>query len=202
MVLVRIIDGVLSKGQMIRMMGTDVKYHVERVGVLTPKMLAKDSLGPGEIGFITASIKEVADTRVGDTITDDRKPTAEALPASSRPSRWCSAASSRSMPPISKSCARPWASCASTTPPSRSKWKAPRRSASASAAASSPAAPGNHPGAPEPRVRPRPHRHRTLGRLPADHDGWHREGTAQSGRHARCRQDRGVSANPGSRRRS
>jgi len=80
MVLVRIIDGTLTKGQTIRMMGTDAKYQIERVGVLTPKMVAVDSLGPGEIGFITASIKEVADTRVGDTITEDKRPTAEALP--------------------------------------------------------------------------------------------------------------------------
>jgi len=80
MVLVRVIDGVLKKGQTIRMMGTDAKYGIERIGVLTPKMVAVEELGPGEVGFITASIKEVADTRVGDTITDDRKPTAEALP--------------------------------------------------------------------------------------------------------------------------
>ena len=80
MVLVRIIDGTLTKGQTIRMMGTDAKYQIERVGVLTPKMVAVDSLGPGEIGFITASIKEVADTRVGDTITEDKRPTAEPLP--------------------------------------------------------------------------------------------------------------------------
>ncbi|UDF31253.1 UNVERIFIED_ORG: translation elongation factor 4 [Roseateles sp. XES5] len=80
MVLVRIIEGRLTKGQVIRMMGTDAKYTVERVGVLTPKMVAMDSLGPGEIGFITASIKEVADTRVGDTITEDKRPTASALP--------------------------------------------------------------------------------------------------------------------------
>ena len=53
---------------------------MERVGVLTPKMVNVDCLGPGEIGFITASIKEVADTRVGDTITEDKRPTAEALP--------------------------------------------------------------------------------------------------------------------------
>jgi GTP-binding protein LepA len=53
---------------------------VERIGVITPKLVATESLGPGEIGFITASIKEVADTRVGDTITEDRRPTAEALP--------------------------------------------------------------------------------------------------------------------------
>lgn len=80
MVLVRIIDGVMKKGQLIRMMGTDAKYTIERIGVLTPKMVNVEELGPGEVGFITASIKEVADTRVGDTITDDRKPTAEALP--------------------------------------------------------------------------------------------------------------------------
>jgi GTP-binding protein LepA len=79
-VLVRIVDGKLTKGLRIRMMGTDAAYEVERVGVFTPKNVEVDALGPGEIGFITASIKEVADTRVGDTITDDRKPTAAALP--------------------------------------------------------------------------------------------------------------------------
>src|SRR5207302_7650618 len=79
-VLVRIVDGVLRKGQRIRMMGTDAAYEVDRVGVFTPKILVADQLGPGEIGFLTASIKEVADTRVGDTITDDRKPVAAPLP--------------------------------------------------------------------------------------------------------------------------
>ncbi|MGF7157054.1 GTP-binding protein LepA [Bartonella heixiaziensis] len=78
-VLVRVIDGVLKKGQTIRMMGTGAKYPVERVGVFTPKMVQVNELGPGEIGFITASIKEVADTRVGDTITEDRRPCEEAL---------------------------------------------------------------------------------------------------------------------------
>ncbi|MCX5513022.1 elongation factor 4 [Kaistia algarum] len=79
-VLVRVIDGHLKKGAHIRMMRADAAYDVERVGFFTPKMIAVDSLGPGEIGFFTGSIKEVADTRVGDTITDDKKPTAEALP--------------------------------------------------------------------------------------------------------------------------
>ncbi|MEM9732404.1 MAG: translation elongation factor 4 [Pseudomonadota bacterium] len=79
-VLVRIIDGELKKGQIIRMMGTDAKYPVDRVGVINPKLAEVASLGPGEIGFITASIKEVADTRVGDTITEDKRPTAESLP--------------------------------------------------------------------------------------------------------------------------
>ncbi|EEZ33717.1 GTP-binding protein LepA [Brucella sp. NF 2653] len=78
-VLVRVIDGVLKKGQTIRMMGTGAKYPVERTGVFTPKMVQVDDLGPGELGFITASIKEVADTRVGDTITEDRRPTENML---------------------------------------------------------------------------------------------------------------------------
>ena len=79
-VLVRVIDGELKKGQVIRMMGTDAKYPVDRVGVIAPKLTEVASLGPGEIGFITASIKEVADTRVGDTITEDKRQTTEALP--------------------------------------------------------------------------------------------------------------------------
>jgi GTP-binding protein LepA len=78
-VLVRIVDGVLKKGMTIRMIGTGATYGVDRVGVFAPKMRDVDQLGPGEVGFLTASIKEVADTRVGDTITDDRKPTTEAL---------------------------------------------------------------------------------------------------------------------------
>ncbi len=79
-VLVRVIDGTLKKGQQVRMMGTGAKYGIDRVGVITPKMVMVDELGPGEIGFITASIKEVADTRVGDTITEDKRPTAAPLP--------------------------------------------------------------------------------------------------------------------------
>ncbi|HXF87553.1 MAG TPA: translation elongation factor 4 [Xanthobacteraceae bacterium] len=79
-VLVRIVDGTLKKGQRIRLMGTGAAYEVDQVGVFTPKLQAAEELGPGEIGYLTASIKQVADTRVGDTITDDRKPVAEPLP--------------------------------------------------------------------------------------------------------------------------
>jgi len=79
-VLVRIVDGMLRKGQRIRMMRTGAAYDVDRVGVFTPKLVHVEELGPGEIGFLTGSIKEVADTRVGDTITDDRKPVREPLP--------------------------------------------------------------------------------------------------------------------------
>ncbi|MGQ7790880.1 translation elongation factor 4 [Faunimonas sp. B44] len=80
MVLVRIIDGSLRKGQRIRMMRTGAVYDIDRVGVMTPGLLVTDELGAGEIGVFTASIKEVADTAVGDTITDDRRPTATPLP--------------------------------------------------------------------------------------------------------------------------
>src|SRR5271154_1872888 len=79
-VLFRIVDGALKKGQRILMMGTNAGYEVDRVGVFTPKRVELDALGPGEIGFLPASIKEVADTRVGDTITDERKPVAAPLP--------------------------------------------------------------------------------------------------------------------------
>jgi GTP-binding protein LepA len=79
-VLVRVLDGTLSKGQKIRFMATGMAHQAERVGVLTPKGVQVDALGSGEVGFITAAIKTVADTQVGDTITDDRQPTAEALP--------------------------------------------------------------------------------------------------------------------------
>ncbi len=78
-VLVRVVDGVLKKGQRIKMMGSGAIYDVDRVGVFTPKMVAMTELGPGEIGFLTGSIKEVADTRVGDTITEDKRPCAEAM---------------------------------------------------------------------------------------------------------------------------
>ena len=80
MVLVRIIDGSLKKGQRIKMMGTGAAYDVDRVGVMTPKFLQVDELKAGEIGVITGSIKEVADTRVGDTITLEKKPCVKALP--------------------------------------------------------------------------------------------------------------------------
>src|SRR5690242_3489038 len=79
-VLVRIIDGELKKGQKIRMMATDAVYQVEQIGVFTPKKVPVEKLGPGEVGYITAQIKQVADTKVGDTITDERKGTPTPLP--------------------------------------------------------------------------------------------------------------------------
>ncbi len=79
-VLFRVREGTIRKGQKVRMMESNASYLVDRVGVFTPKGLIVDELGPGEIGFMTGAIKEVADTKVGDTITDDRKPALEPLP--------------------------------------------------------------------------------------------------------------------------
>jgi GTP-binding protein LepA len=78
--LVRVKDGLLEVGQKIRLMATGAVHTIERVGVFTPKGTPVDALGPGEVGFITAGIKTVADCRVGDTITGDRRPAAEPLP--------------------------------------------------------------------------------------------------------------------------
>jgi GTP-binding protein LepA len=79
-VLVRIMDGVLAKGDKIKMFSNGSIHSVERVGVFRPEMQSTEQLGPGEIGFITASIKQVRDTRVGDTITHEKKGTENPLP--------------------------------------------------------------------------------------------------------------------------
>ncbi len=79
-VLVRLMDGVLKKGDRIKMLSNHSTHHVDRLGVFRPKMQDIDELGPGEMGFITASIKQVRDTRVGDTITHEKKGTDVALP--------------------------------------------------------------------------------------------------------------------------
>ncbi|MEX3314325.1 translation elongation factor 4 [Sulfitobacter sp. PS-8MA] len=79
-VLVRIMDGQLRKGDRVRMMQNGSVHHVDRIGVFRPAMTEIDVLGPGELGFLTASIKQVRDTRVGDTITHEKKGTEEALP--------------------------------------------------------------------------------------------------------------------------
>ena len=78
--LVRIHEGTLKKGMRVRLMGTQANYNVDGVGVFRPAKVSVDSLGPGEIGFLNASIKQVRDARVGDTITEEKRPTAKMLP--------------------------------------------------------------------------------------------------------------------------
>ncbi|MCG6883594.1 MAG: GTP-binding protein, partial [Silicimonas sp.] len=79
-VMIRVIDGVIRKGDQIRMMQTGAKYGIDKLAVLKPAMVDIKELGPGEIGVLTASIKQVRDTKVGDTITHDKKPCAKPLP--------------------------------------------------------------------------------------------------------------------------
>ncbi len=79
-VLLRVIDGEIKRGQKVKLMSTGATHQVERVGIFRPKQEMLSVLGSGEVGFFTAAIKQVADTRVGDTVTDDKFPTAEPLP--------------------------------------------------------------------------------------------------------------------------
>ncbi len=90
-ILVRIKNGVLKRGQKVRMMATGATYEVDQVGYFTPKMIKCDALLPGEMGFMIAGIKAVADTKVGDTITEDRRPAPQPLPGfkPSVPVVWC-----------------------------------------------------------------------------------------------------------------
>ena len=78
-ILVRVYDGIIRKKQQIRMMSNNATYQIDKVGIFTPKMEDVDALYPGEIGFITASIKSVSDCNIGDTITDNKAPCGEAL---------------------------------------------------------------------------------------------------------------------------
>src|SRR5271157_1646405 len=79
-VLVRVVDGLLKKGMRVKLMSTGAVHPIDRVGIFRPKQEMLDVLGPGEVGFFTAAIKEVADTRVGDTVTEEKRPAAQALP--------------------------------------------------------------------------------------------------------------------------
>lgn len=79
-ILLRVIDGVVKVKTQARMMAANAVYEIDRVGCFTPKQTQVSELGPGEVGFITAGIKAVADCKIGDTITDDKKPCLEALP--------------------------------------------------------------------------------------------------------------------------
>ncbi len=79
-VLVRVVDGMLKKGMRVKLMSTGAVHPIDRVGIFRPKQEMLDALGPGEVGFFTAAIKEVADTRVGDTVTEEKRPAAQALP--------------------------------------------------------------------------------------------------------------------------
>ncbi|MFO1243084.1 MAG: translation elongation factor 4 [Rickettsiales bacterium] len=79
-ILVRVVEGSIKKGMKVRMMSTGAAHQIEQLGVFTPKKIPVESLEPGEVGYIITGIKQVADCNVGDTITEDRRPTEEPLP--------------------------------------------------------------------------------------------------------------------------
>ena len=137
-VLVRIVDGVLKKGQRIRMMGTNAAYDVDRVGVFTPKLIAGRRARPRRDRLHHRL--DQGSGRHARRRHHHRRPQAgrpRCCRASSPRSRSCSADCFRSMPRSSRICAPRWASCGSTMRASRSRWRRAPRSASASAAASS-----------------------------------------------------------------
>jgi translation elongation factor EF-4 len=111
-ILVRVVDGVIKKGLQVKFMQGGTEHLIDRVGCFTPKREELPELGPGEIGFITAQIKEVETAKVGDTITTVKAAPPRPCRATRKCSRWCSAACSRSTPPTSKSCAKASPSCA------------------------------------------------------------------------------------------
>ena len=187
-VLFRVVDGVLKKGMRIRMMGTGAAYEVDRVGVFTPKRVELGELGPGEIGFLTASIKEVADTRVGDTITDDKKPVAAPLPGfrPAIPVVFCGLfpVDAADFENLRAAMGRLRLNDASFSLRDgnlrRARLRLPLR-------LSRPAAPRNHPGTAGARVQSRSDRDRAVGDLQDQITQRHRDRDSQSGRHAGSR---------------
>ena len=165
-ILVRVKNGVLKAGMKVRMMSTGAAHEVDQVGVFTPKHEKLPALGPGEVGFITAGIKEVADCQIGDTITEERRP-APALPGfkPSVPVVFCGLfpTDAAEFEQLRESLAKLRLNDASFHfEPEiiggaglRLPLRLPR-----------PAASGDHPGAPRARVQPRPHHHRAQRRLP------------------------------------
>lgn len=134
---VRVIDGQLNKRERIRMMSTGATHELLEIGVSSPEMLPADGLGVGEVGYLITGVKDVRQSKVGDTVTSQHKGATEHSAVTRTPSRWCSRACTRWTAPTTRSCARRWTSSSSTTPPWSTSRRPPPPSASASASASS-----------------------------------------------------------------
>src|SRR5256885_4671543 len=134
-VLVRVFEGTLRKGQKVRFWWNNRVFDVEALGVLTPKPVEIGELQAGEVGFMIANIKNVADTKIGDTIVDDSNPAIERCPALKTSNRWSSPASIPWTRTSTRNCARRWTNSVSTTLHFSLSRKARSRSDSASAAA-------------------------------------------------------------------
>ena len=189
--LVRVKDGVLKKGMRIRMMAAAASYDLDKVGVFTPKAKDVAELGPGEIGFIIAGIKTIADCKVGDTITDDRKPATEMLAGfkPSVPVVFCGLfpADAAEFEQLRESLSKLRLNDSSFHFEPEIERGAGLR---LPLRLPGPAASRDRAGAAGARVRPRPRHHRALGRLQAQDDRRHGARAAQSGRLSRPDADR------------
>ena len=113
---VRVVDGELSHRERVLMMSTKAAHETLEVGVISPEPVRAGSLGVGEVGYLITGVKEVRQSRVGDTVTSLARPAATRRSAATgTPTRWSSPGSTRSTAPTTRSCARRWTSCSSTT---------------------------------------------------------------------------------------
>ena len=166
-ILVRVRHGEIRRGMKVRMMATGAVHQIDRVGTFTPKRTEVDALGPGEIGFITASIKHVAETQVGDTITEERRRTDAPLPGfrPSVPVVFCGLfpVDAADYEDLRESLARLRLNDSSFhyEPETSAALGFGFRCGFLGSAAS-----GDRSGAAGPRIRPRPHHHRAVGGLP------------------------------------
>jgi translation elongation factor EF-4 len=159
-ILVRVIDGYLRKGQKIKFMKGGATREIDRVGMFTPKHVLLDVLGPGEMGFITASIKDISDTKVGDTITDDRNP------AGRTAARFQTVDPDGVLLALSRWTRGNLKNCATAGQTRAERFLASLRNGNVAGAGPrfplrvfGPAAYGDHSGTFVPRIRPRPHPH-------------------------------------------
>ena len=137
-VYVRLTDGRVRPGTRILLMSNGRSYDVQQVGVFSPDMRPVEELSAGQVGYITASIKRVADAKVGETITETAAAHGQGVSrAIATPSRWCSPGSTRSRTPTTRRCATPSRSSASTIRRSTTSRRPRWRWATASAAGSS-----------------------------------------------------------------
>ena len=136
-VYVRLTDGRVRPGTRVLLMSNGRSYDVQQVGVFSPDMRPVEELSAGQVGYLTASIKRVADAKVGETITETARPTAAAFPATATPSPWSSRGSTRSRTRTTRRSATPSRSSGSTTRPSPTSPRPRSRWATAFAAGSS-----------------------------------------------------------------
>jgi GTP-binding protein LepA len=170
---VRVIDGQLSRRERIAMLSTKAHHELLEIGVISPEPKASDGLGVGEVGYLMTGVKDVRQSKVGDTVTSARRPATEMLGGYKDPSRWCSRGSIPSTATTIPSCATRSTSSSSTTPRSPTSPRRALRWASASAAASSACSTSRSSGSGSTRVQPRPHLDGAERHLPRRHGGRH-----------------------------